>query len=193
MHIVSGIYKRRNIAVPKSDAVRPTSERLRETVFDICQGCVEDVDFLDLFAGSGAMGLEALSRGAKSSTFIDNHRESIQCIKKNVEALGVQNATSIFQGDVFDSLARLSKSGRQYGIIYADPPYGSWKVVKGQSISFSRHVLEVIDAGSLLVSGGILFLEESMEAAPHGVELQTLELISSRRLGRSLLLEYTKK
>lgn len=192
MKIVAGTFKHRKINAPKSDAVRPTSERLRESLFDICQGYIQDAAFLDLFAGSGAMGLEAISRGAKSATFIDNNRESIRCIQQNVENLGIKDQTQVFSGDVFEAIAKLSQRGKVYGIIYADPPYDSWKNQKGQLVSYSRHLLELIDKSSLLIPSGLFFIEESVDAAPEELELTTLKLLSSRRLGRSILQEYMK-
>jgi 16S rRNA (guanine966-N2)-methyltransferase len=193
MKIVAGTYKHRKIIVPKSDVVRPTSERLRESLFDICQGMVDEATFLDLFAGSGAMGLEALSRGAKKATFIDSHRESIRCIKQNIESLSVEKQTQVIMGDVFDFLGKLTKLGQTYDIIYADPPYDSWKVIQGKSISFSQQLLKLIDEGTLLAPLGTLFIEESATAAPVDMNLQTLVQVSVRRMGRSILQEYQKK
>jgi 16S rRNA (guanine966-N2)-methyltransferase len=193
MKIVAGTYKHRKIVVPKSDVVRPTSERLRESLFDICQGMVEEATFLDLFAGSGAMGLEALSRGAKKATFIDSNRDSIRCIKQNIESLNVEKQTQVIMGDVFDFLGKLSKLGQTYDIIYADPPYDSWKTILGKPISFSQQLLKLIDEGTLLAPLGTLFIEESATAAPVDRDLQTLVQVSVRRMGRSILQEYQKK
>lgn len=190
MKIVAGNFKSRKIIVPKGDVVRPTSERLRETLFDICQGYIQDTAFLDLFAGSGAMGLEALSRGAKSATFIDNHRESIRCIKQNIQSLEVEKSCTVYSGDVFESIKRLIGQGKRFDIIYADPPYDSWLKRQGNDISYSDHLLQMIDQSTLLNSGGTLFIEESVDAAPEKILLEKLKLTSFRRIGRSVLQEY---
>src|SRR5262249_40855980 len=111
MRIISGIYKNRILASPKGLTTRPTSEKLRGALFNICQSYVEGAVFLDLFAGSGAMGIEALSRGAASSTFIDDDRESIRCIKANLESFHIQAQAHVLKGDVFESVDKLIKQG----------------------------------------------------------------------------------
>ncbi len=93
MRIIAGIYKNRNIRTPKGGNTRPTSGMLREAVFNICQASIEKAHFLDLFAGSGAMGLEALSRGAKHAVFVDNHREAIQMYQAECSGTGIAKSS----------------------------------------------------------------------------------------------------
>lgn len=192
MHIIAGIFKGHPLLAPKGQATRPTSSRLRESLFNICQQEIEDARFLDLFAGSGAMGLEALSRGAKSATFIDSSRESIACIKKNIECLGVKKNIEIFQGDVFMHLDRLI--GQKYDLIYADPPYDAL-MRKGKEIpiSYSNQILKIIDENSFLFPLGSLFIEESSATELPKEGLKTLELKSIRKMGRSMLYHYLHK
>ena len=123
MHIIGGIYRNRTLIAPKGQEVRPTSSRLREALFNICQSYIQDALFLDLFAGSGAMGFEAISRGAKKATLIDLSKDSIRCIEANAASLNVEEQVQILQGDVFKWIERLQKQGVQFDIIYADPPY----------------------------------------------------------------------
>src|SRR5436305_1632219 len=101
MRIIAGTFKNRRLIAPKGDATRPTTEQLRESLFNICQHYLEGAHFLDLFAGSGAMGLEALSRGASYATFVDNNKESVGYIHANVEALKVGGHSKVICGDVF--------------------------------------------------------------------------------------------
>lgn len=192
MRIVAGTHKHRLIEAPKGLTTRPTSERLREALFNICQSYIEGADFLDLFAGSGAMGLEALSRGANSATFVDNHRESIRVIKKNLQNLDLEDKGIIFQEDAFDYIDKVSKRGKSYNIIYADPPYEMQHTWKGVRMTCSNHLIQAIDTGTLLMRGGALFLEEAINAQPDLNNLHTLKLISSRRMGRSTLLQFEK-
>lgn len=192
MRIVAGTLKNKPIIAPKGHETRPTSERLRESLFNICQSYIEDADFLDLCAGSGAMGLEALSRGAKSATFIDNNRESILAIKDNIRSLGVEDRAHVFQGDVFDYLEKLAKRGKTFNIIYADPPYEMDSMLNGQPISCSNHILHLIENSSLLAPNGTLFMEDSLRGKPDTDYLRTLKLESSRRLGRSILLQFER-
>lgn len=195
MHIVAGTHKRKAIAVPKDCAVRPTSAKLRESLFNICQGCIEDAQFLDLFAGSGAMGLEALSRGAAHATFVDSNRESYRCIQNNLESLALSNQAQVLFGDVFIQIEKLAKQAKSYDIIFADPPYDSWINEPTRKISFSAHLLELIDQHQLLKPSGYLFIEDAHTSTPtpEGQSLNTLILVSSRRMGRSNLQQYSRK
>ena len=106
------------------------------------------------------MGLEALSRGAKTATFVDNSRESIRCIQANVQLLKVESQAQVIYGDVIEILAKLAKKGAVYDIIYADPPYGQLSQENGGKLSYSAHVLKLIDAHiSLLAPKGRYFLK----------------------------------
>lgn len=191
MHIISGKYKNRAIDAPKGYATRPTSSQLRETLFNICQNYIEGTDFLDLFAGSGAMGFEALSRGAHSVSFIDSHYESIRTIKKNMDALGVKEQTHVYNGDVFPMLERFSSLNKSFDIIYADPPYQLETAFHGKVLPVSVWLLKKLDRSSILKTGGYVFIEDALKTLPE--EYETLELVSSRRMGRSYLHQFRKK
>lgn len=190
MRIISGAYKNRILASPKGLTTRPTSEKLRGALFNICQSYVEGAAFLDLFAGSGAMGIEALSRGAENATFIDGDREAIRCIQENLRALHIQEKAHLLKGDVFEKLERLIKQGQQYDIVYADPPYDALTIFEGEKVSFSSRVVLMIDRSQLLKPGGMLFVEDSKEAQPSDLKMQNLKLKDSRRMGRSVLQQY---
>ena len=199
MHIISGLYKGRKILAPKGLKTRPTSGRLREALFNICQGEVEGAAFLDLFAGSGAMGLEAYSRGARMTTFVDNSRESIRCIQGNLQALDLEKTSKVIYGDVFEVLADLVRRGNGYDLIYADPPYESYVNIEKSSLSYSARLVQLIDryTGSeqaLLKLGGSLFIEDAANAVPQDqAEVKHLELRSSRLMGRSALQHWIRK
>ncbi|MBI3900752.1 MAG: 16S rRNA (guanine(966)-N(2))-methyltransferase RsmD, partial [Chlamydiia bacterium] len=158
-----------------STEVRPTTGQLREALFNICQLYVEGARFLDLFAGSGAMGLEALSRGAAHATFVDNHRPALQAIRHNIASLKVEKETTVLTIDVFKALKLLAEQEATFEIIYADPPYGK---------TLSAPVLEFIDKSSLLTQGGLLFIEDSSLNPP---PLEHLHLKNERRAGRAIL------
>ncbi|MEI8124272.1 MAG: 16S rRNA (guanine(966)-N(2))-methyltransferase RsmD [Parachlamydiaceae bacterium] len=193
MHILSGIYKGKTVTSPKGLKTRPTSGRLRQALFNICQGDVDGANLLDLFAGSGAMGLEALSQGAAKVTFVDNDRESIRCIQNNIQAFEVGKATEVIYKDVFDALQDLNKKKKEFNIIYADPPYESFINKNGVKVSFSTEVVTLLDhlidmGSSILLPHGSLFIEDAAKAAPNTTEsIKHLQLHSSRILGRSTL------
>jgi 16S rRNA (guanine966-N2)-methyltransferase len=126
MRIVGGRWRGRSLSGPKSDAIRPTSDRLRETIFNILQHSyddpVEGARVLDLFAGTGAMGLEALSRGAAFALFVDEGAEARSLIRENVETLGVGGATRLFRRDATRMGAAAPNA--PFSLVFCDPPYG---------------------------------------------------------------------
>lgn len=193
MRIIAGLYKNRPIAAPKGLETRPTSGRLRESLFNICQADIAGARFLDLFAGSGAMGFEALSRGGEQAVFIDSSRECQRCIVNNGEKLGVTKQIQVICGDVFDQLPKLAKRGVVFDIIYVDPPY----IDKGEAErALSARVLDFIDENSSLLSlGGHLFLEDAHGALEGVAEKSYRHLIfkSTRRMGRSELHHFIKR
>jgi len=192
MHIYAGTHKNKKLIAPKGQLTRPTTGRLRETLFNICQAAIEEAHFLDLFAGSGAMGIEALSRGAKDAIFIDNSKESLRCVEQNLRQLGLEKQAQVLFGDVFSWLAKLAKQPRKFNLIYADPPYDLWTYSKGDRLSFSTRLLKLIDEHDLLLPSGMLFIEDSSSSQPDPIPLQNLQLKSSRSIGRSVLQQYLK-
>jgi len=120
VRIIAGTHKGARIFAPKG-ATRPTGDRVREAAFNLI-GPVEDMAVLDLFAGSGAMGLEALSRGAASAVFVESDREAQRVIERNLEKLGLKGATVVNQ-DARRALAAEAAAGRRYDLVLVDPPY----------------------------------------------------------------------
>ena len=151
----------------------------------------EGAKFLDLFAGSGAMGIEALSRGAAGATFVDSHANCIKCIKTNVEKLGLTMSVKIIHRDVFVAMRSLAKLGQQFDIIYADPPYHD---LRDKNVSFSARVVmvyeELAKSGSqLLTPQGELFIEDAIELDKN-LPLAFLRRQNVRHLGKSVLHQY---
>jgi 16S rRNA (guanine966-N2)-methyltransferase len=124
VRIIAGTHRGRRIAAPKGEHTRPTSDRVREALFSIV-GPVEDAAVLDLFAGSGALGLEALSRGATRCTLVDRDRAACRVIRDNLASLGLTGAT-VLQRDAVQALREEAAAGRRYDLVLLDPPYGEW-------------------------------------------------------------------
>ena len=178
LSIIGGKYKKRTLATPKSEKVRPTTAQLRETLFNICQHTTPGARFLDLFAGSGAMGLEALSRGALHATFVECDRSALAAIKKNIATLHVEQMTTVYSLDVSKALQHLHDKNESFDLIYIDPPYGQ---------GLGAHVLDFSDRHHLLASGGSIFIEDS---ELHEPTLQQLRLFRQKKVGRGYLYEY---
>lgn len=191
MFIIAGLYRRRRLIAPKSQQTRPTAARLREALFNICQQTIEGARVLDIFAGSGAIGFEALSRGAQFVTFIETHKEAIDCIKANIVHLGVQDQTQILHHEAFSMLKWLGNQKQTFDIIYADPPYQTY--VPHSSLFYSAQIIQWIDTNPLLRSNGRLFVEEDFRFEPQIDALTTLSLKDSRRFGRTVLQQYQFK
>jgi 16S rRNA (guanine966-N2)-methyltransferase len=123
LRIVAGTHGGRRIETPPGRSTRPTSDRVREALFSILgPSAIEGTDVLDLFAGSGALGIEALSRGAASATFVDKDARATATIQRNIDALALRGAT-VHRRDVPAWLR--TAAGRTYGLVFADPPYSS--------------------------------------------------------------------
>ena len=128
MRIISGKFKSKKLVTLTGVLVtRPTSDRVKESIFNILQNLIEGVYVLDLFSGSGALGLEAISRGATKSYLVENNKGSLECIKKNIESLPVESDKyEIYEKKVEDFLSsKLSSLQNKINIIFADPPYQS--------------------------------------------------------------------
>ncbi len=154
MRIVGGRLRGRGLAAPASRAIRPTSERLRESIFDILEhrypGHVEGARVVDLFAGSGALAIEALSRGARFALFVDNAAEARALIRQNVEALGLGGVTRIWRADA----TRLGSApaGGPFGLAFLDPPYGQ---------NLAGPALAALVEGGWLDPDGLCVVEEA--------------------------------
>ena len=123
MRIIAGEARGRNITAPKGQDTRPTLDRVRENLFNMIQSFVPGAVVLDLFAGSGALSLEALSRGAAFATMVDHSREANRVETANVKALGFEDRTEIMSADWKRALRILAAEGRTYSLVFLDPPY----------------------------------------------------------------------
>jgi 16S rRNA (guanine966-N2)-methyltransferase len=178
VRIVGGEFRGRALAAPAGRAIRPTSDRLRETLFDILAhrygAPAPGARVLDLFAGTGALGLEALSRGAGWCLFVEESVEGRALIRRNIEALGVIGRTRIFRRDA----TRLGAAGtlEPFGLAFADPPYG-----KG----LGEQALASAAAGGWLSAGAMVVREESAAAevaTPEGFRLEDRRAVGDSSL-----------
>lgn len=157
MRIVAGGARGKRLSVPPGRDVRPTSDRVREALFSSLGESVRDARVLDAFAGSGALGLEALSRGAAKATFMEAGREALAAVRSNAAGPVFEGRCEILPGDSLTGARRLAKAGRNFDIILLDPPYVS---------DLLARMLEVIAAGRLLAPGGCIVAEHPRDVPP---------------------------
>ena len=155
MRVIAGTYRSRILKSLKGLALRPTSDRLRETLFNVLGAGVAGSRFLDLFAGTGAIGIEALSRGATEATFVENHAPAVTLIRRNLESLGIRNGATVLCMDALRGLEKLASGKKgtssQYDYVFLDPPYAA-------ANDYAR-VLESLGSGNLLAPGGVVIAE----------------------------------
>jgi 16S rRNA (guanine966-N2)-methyltransferase len=155
MRIIAGTYRSRILKSLKGLALRPTSDRLRETLFNVLGPGVSGSRFLDLFAGTGAIGIEALSRGAKEVVFIENHPPAVKLIRRNLELLEITFGTTVHAANALRGLGLLVSKNKGatpgFDFIFLDPPYAAAE-------NYAR-VLEFLGTADLLAPGGMVIAE----------------------------------
>lgn len=166
MRIITGSARGARLRTPKGMDTRPTADRVKESLFNILGGRVVDCRVLDLFSGTGNLGLEALSRGASAAAFID--RSTADLIRENAEHTHLLDRSHILRGDVFVGMSRLAAAGEKFDLVFCDPPYnkGLWE-----------RALQVLDTSELLAGQAIVVVE-------HGVGEDGIPPLSSLVLRR---------
>jgi 16S rRNA (guanine(966)-N(2))-methyltransferase RsmD len=186
--IIGGSFRNRPLKSPKGEQTRPTLAVMRKAVFDILQDQIEEASFLDLYAGTGAMGLEALSRGACRATFVETNPHALRCIGDNCRNLKVESQCSLMGYDCFLALKKLIKENLHFDIVYADPPYAA-----SSRLHLLQKILTFFDSHpTLLNSGATLFLEEATPPVlkPETLPLTHLRYVDSRSFSRSALHQF---
>ena len=179
MRVIAGKYKGRTLFPPKGDRVRPTTDRIKENVFNLIQGKVAGAAFLDLFGGSGAMSIEALSRGAARTVTVDAAEDSIALIKKNFQKMGVGAEGQVVKQSYDVALKSLTNT--PFDVIYLDPPYLA---------EFVTDVLDKIVVFNVLAKDGVVVYEHA--TATDFCYEGGLERIDSRKYG-SVTIEIFKR
>lgn len=140
MRIIAGALKGRRLA-PVKGMIRPTAAKVREAVFDILGPAVGGVRVLDLFAGTGALGIEALSRGADAAVFVEDHPESLKVLRRNLEGLGLLGRATVWTLPVTTALKKLAGRAERFGLAFLDPPYGGGDAVAAMRALASLNLL----------------------------------------------------
>ena len=168
MRVVAGTLRGRPIVAPEGEGTRPTTDRAREATFNslVSLGAVEDAKVVDLFAGSGAMGIEALSRGAASCAFLERDRNALDSIRYNIKTLQLTDNTTVLSGDVMTHVVAL----RNVDLVLADPPY-----------DFDRWTDLLTVLNLVLAPGGVVVTESGREIQPP----EGWQIVRSKRYGRA--------
>lgn len=149
--MIAGKFRSRQLKGPKTLRLRPTSDRLRETLFNVLGAAVEDSLFVDLYAGTGAIGIEALSRGAREVIFVESHVKAAGLIRDNLATLGVRTGVEVIEASALRGLEKLAARHLVADFIFLDPPYE-----KEQDYPL---VLEFLDASHLVAPNGVVIVE----------------------------------
>ncbi|MBX7112970.1 MAG: 16S rRNA (guanine(966)-N(2))-methyltransferase RsmD [Myxococcaceae bacterium] len=178
MRIVAGTAKGRILLAPKNaQRIRPTADRVRESIFNILGQSCDGLVVLDLYAGTGALGLEAISRGAVSAVLVDRDREALDLCRDNTQALGFATQVEIVAGPVEKAMSRLSLSHRSFDLVFIDPPYAD---------EAGTAVVTTLCALALLTPQARVCVEHSKhEVLP--TQIATLSRIDQRRFGETMV------
>ena len=167
MRVIAGSARRLQLKTVEGMDTRPTQDRIKETLFNMINNDLYGAVFLDLFAGSGGIGIEALSRGAKEAVFIDNGTRQVACIRDNLKTTRLEEKALVMNSDVISGLKMLEKNGRRFDLIFMDPPYDH---------EYEKHVMESLKDSSLIDDDSLMIIEASLEtdfswAGPMGFEI----------------------
>lgn len=177
MRVISGSLKGRRLIAPAGMATRPTADRIKESVFNILAGRIVNQRVLDLFAGSGALGIEALSRGAVSAVFVDHAKPALAAIRCNIQKLGLDERSRVIHGNIFKNLNCLRPQQQAFDLVFMDPPYGINAVAPALAAlvccgAMARHTHVVI---------------EHSTREPITLRDGSLTLVDQRRFGKTLV------
>ena len=180
MRITGGSLRGRLLRAPEGKVTRPTSSKVREAIFNIVGDRIVDARVLDLYAGSGALGIEALSRGALFAAFVESSATAAKAILGNLEQLELDDRAQVIRGSVAGGLERLSGAGEKFRLVFADPPYA------GRA---AEETLAAVAASRVLAPGSLVIVEHTKRQELSG-EFGSLALASSHRYGDTMVSVY---
>ena len=181
MRVIAGSARGRRLRSPRGRVTRPTADRVREALFDLLGGRCSGARVLDLFAGTGALGIEALSRGAASSVFVERATGPLTALRLNIEACGFGERAEVRRGDALRVLTGLAQGERRFDLVFLDPPYGEGLV---------RRALGALTRSELLADGACLAVEMAAAGDDPGEDAEALSLEKTRRYGETTIRLY---
>ncbi|MCI5848366.1 MAG: 16S rRNA (guanine(966)-N(2))-methyltransferase RsmD [Lachnoclostridium sp.] len=183
MRVIAGKVRRMTLVTPQGKDVRPTTDRIKETLFNIIQNDLYDCEFLDLFSGSGGIGIEALSRGAKEAVFVDKSKESLRCIEYNLEHTRLTDEAEVLPMDCLQAIRNLSKRNKHFDIVFMDPPY---------ECDLEAPVLEALDKSGIIDNDTMIIIETSLrtDIEQWNDNHFTIERVKSYKTNQHVFLSY---
>lgn len=184
MRVIAGSAKRIQLKTVEGLDTRPTTDRMKETLFNMLQYDLYDTVFLDLFSGSGAIGIEALSRGAKRSIFVEQNGKAVQCIRENLKATKLEEASKVMQSDVLSALHKMENIDK-VDYVFMDPPYNQ---------DLEKQVLTYLSTSEILSEDAVIIVEASKETKIDYVIELGFELIKIKeyKTNKHIFLEIDK-
>ena len=183
MRISAGEHRGRRLQSPKGQRTRPTSDLLRQAMFNVVETRVQGARVLDVFAGTGAVGLEALSRGAAAVTFVERDRQALASLRANLASLGVASRARVIAGDALAALAELARARESFECVFVDPPYDSELALRS---------VEVLAPGGILSENALLVVQ-AFHKSVLPARIETLSRWWDRRYGETRLTVYRKE
>lgn len=184
MRVISGSARGKKLVSLEGTNTRPTLDRVKEALFNIIQFDIAGTNFLDLFAGSGAIGIEAISRGANSATFCDNSAEAIKIIKTNIANTRSNDRATVINKDYIQALKLLAEKNEKFDIIYIDPPYKS---------EFANKAIEEIIKLNLVSKDGTIIVETDDIEKEQTLQMKEIQIFDKRKYGRAILIFIRKE
>lgn len=172
MRVIAGKARRLQLKTLNGIEVRPTTDRTKETLFNILGNRIAGCSFLDLFSGSGAIAIEALSRGADKAVLIEQNREAAECIRGNLKSTQLEAGARFLQQDVRTGLNLLNQEGRAFDLIFMDPPY---------DLGLEREVLLTLAEGCLICEDSLIVVEASLNTEFGYLEQTTLSVVREKK------------
>jgi 16S rRNA (guanine966-N2)-methyltransferase len=177
MRIISGTSKGRKLVTPRSQSLRPTSDRVKESMFNILQDDIVGKVVLDLFAGTGNLGIEALSRGAKKTIFVEKGRQALRLIQRNLTQFGLEERSEILPKDAIRAIGILKQRGESFDLILMDPPYEKGLI---------QRTLMKLNSYPIYHKDSILVIEHDRRE-PLSTVMDGWNLIRQRRIGDTVI------
>lgn len=181
MKVIAGKARGMNLLLPRGNHTRPTTGRIKETLFNIIQADVSGSRFLDLYSGSGSIAIEALSRGAREAVLVDNNRDALVCIRENIKKTGFSNVAKVMPVEAMQALKKLDTGGQAFDIIFTDPPYGR---------DFEKDVLNFLFNSSLIKKDTLIIIETLIDTDASYIENFpcTLEKVKEYKTNKHIFL-----